>query len=165
MKRIAWPVAIAVTVLAVWRYDLVPDYALTATYSLASAVAIVVAAFHIYWAAGGRVGVQNVIPQNPENGERLFGPGAIGTVAVALALLLYSALLWMVPRDVEPAGFPIRWMLVVGLVILVARVLGDGTWTGVLKRVRDTGFARADDRWWTPLVALLAVGAAASLMQ
>ncbi|TWH31665.1 uncharacterized protein DUF3995, partial [Isoptericola variabilis J7] len=53
------------------------------------------------------------------------------------------------------------WWRVLGagaLVVLLLRVVGDGRYVGVLKRVRDTAFARADDRYWTPAVGLLAAG-------
>lgn len=57
----------------------------------------------------------------------------------------------------------LRPLLAQGWRIGIPRRHADGRYVGVLKRVRDTAFARADDRYWTPAVGLLAAGAAAGL--
>lgn len=48
-----------------------------------------VVVFHLYWAAGGRVGADAVIPRRPaaKGGEALFHPSPLGTLIVALFLL------------------------------------------------------------------------------
>lgn len=160
--HLAWPLFLAAGLLSLWAADAVPTWLLWAAVALAVTVAVVAAAFHVAWAFGSQRGAANVIPQDPETGKPKFKPLPGGTILVAVALVAYSAL--AVSEALQAGPGVVRLLVIAALVVLTLRVFGDGTWTGVLKRVRGTGFARADDRFWTPAVALLAVGASASLV-
>ena len=46
--------------------------------------------------------------------------------------------------------------------VVALRAAGETKLVGFTKTARDTGFARADDRYFTPLVVLLALGATGS---
>ena len=159
--HLAWPLFLAAGVLALWIAGGVPELLLWATVAAGALVASIAAGFHAAWALGSSRGVANVIPQDPATGEPKFRPQAGATLLVAFALLAYAAL--VVGHAAGAVAAPARWAVLAALVILTARVFGDGTWAGVLKRVRDTGFARADDRYWTPAAGLLALGALAAL--
>jgi hypothetical protein len=55
--------------------------------ALIAGVLAVLAAIHVYWAAGGRWGTTLAIPQKPDgSGERAFTPSTAATLAVARAL-------------------------------------------------------------------------------
>ena len=160
--HLAWPLFLAAGLLALWAADAVPAWLVWAAVALAVAVAVVAAACHVAWAAGSPRGVANVIPQDPDTGEPKFRLRPGGTLVIAVALLAYSAL--VVTEALHAGPGVLRAPVYAALGLLVLRVFGDGKWTGVLKSVRGTGFAEADDRYWTPAVALLAVGASAALV-
>lgn len=161
--HLAWPLFFAAGVLALWGVDAMPPAVWWVLLGVAVLIALAAAGFHVAWALGSSVGATNVVPERPEHSAqgKLFIPGPVPTLGVALALITLSGLL--VAAGLGASGGWLRALLIAALVVLSARVMGDGTWTGVLKRVRDTGFARADDRYWTPAVALLALGATAAL--
>ncbi len=158
--HVAWPAFLAAGLLALGYAGLLPVWLLWTGIAAASAVAVIAGLFHVAWAFGVRAGAANVIPQRPD-GERTFRPDGPATAGVAALLLFFAALIWAVAAG---RGGVIATVLTVGaLVVLSARVMGDGRWVGVTKSVRGTGFAAADDRYWTPAAAVLALGAAAAL--
>lgn len=159
--HLAWPLFLSAGIVALWDDGLVPAAVLWLSVALAALAAVVIAGFHVAWAAGSKAGVANVIPQREDAGTPTFRPGPVATVGVAAALLGFAAIVTGVAVGVGPEW--LLWLAVAALVVLSARVVGDGRWVGVTKRVRATGFARADDRYWTPLAGLLALGAASSL--
>jgi len=122
---------------------------------------IAIGVLHLYWAFGPRVGQSAVVPS--VDGKPLFQPGRLATVAVALALFGAAAVvairsgMWPMP--------PLAFLAVIGCWGLVAvfglRAIGDFRYLGFFKRVKGTRFARADTLVYSPLCALLAVGAAA----
>lgn len=165
--HVAWPALLAAGLLALWSIDAVPPWLLWTGVWAGVSVALIAAGFHVAWALGSRRGTANVIPQRPTPaGDGTWEPAALPaplvTFAVAVALTTYAGL---VVANVTSASAPwTGWLLVAALAVLTARVMGDGRWMGVTKRVRGTGFAEADDRYWTPAAALLAVGAASALV-
>jgi len=158
---IAWPLFTAAGVLGLWAADDLPLPVLWAGVGLAVAVASVAAAVHVTWAAGSRRGLAAALPQDPVTGAPVRTPGRAGAAAVAVALAAFVVVILATARGAGPAA--VRWAAIAALVVLGARVLGEGRWVGVSKSVRGTAFARADDRWWTPAVAVLALGALAAL--
>jgi hypothetical protein len=117
------------------------------------------AAFHVYWACGGRIGRRVAVPQRLD-GEPLFVPGALATLAVAVALALVALVLvacvggWTfgLPRSVWQAG-----LAGLGLVFL-ARGLSWHPYFGLFKRVRSTDFARNDTWFYSPGCVLMGAG-------
>lgn len=159
--HLAWPAFLAAGLLALWSAQMIPVWLLWLGVGAGAGVALVAAGFHVSWAFGSRRGATNVVPQRAEDGERTFVPGPVPTLAVAMLLAMYAGLV-----VAEASGASAAWVgVLVGaaLVVLTLRVVGDGKWMGVTKSERGTGFADADDRWWTPAAALLAVGAAFAL--
>jgi hypothetical protein len=59
---------------------------------LAAVVLFGLGALHVYWAGGGRWGIEVTIPKC--DGQPLFTPGAAGTLVVA-ALLIAAALVML----------------------------------------------------------------------
>lgn len=121
-----------------------------------------VVVFHLYWAAGGRVGADAVIPRRPaaKGGEALFHPSPLGTLIVALFLLGVIALGVAAQRGVDitlPWSW-IRTLLGVCGAIFVLRAIGEFRYLGFFKRVKDSRFAYWDTRLFSPFV--LVIGAA-----
>ena len=159
--HVAWPPFLAAGFLALGAADALAPWLLWAAVGLGVAVAAVAAAFHVAWALGSRRGAANVIPQRPDGTEPTFRPGPAATAAVAILLTVFAALAIAVAMGASAPWA--SWLLIAGLAVLLVRVMGDGRWVGVTKSVRSTGFAIADDRYWTPAVAILATSAAAAL--
>jgi len=131
---------------------------------LAWAMAVVLAglsAIHVYWAAGGRRGLGVAVPE--VDGAPLFRPGVPITLLVA-ALLSGAALLVLDRAGAALHLFPAlmaEWGTWIVAVVFVARSIGDFRHMGFFKRQRQTGFARWDTRFYSPLALALGVGAAA----
>lgn len=159
--HLAWPLFTAAGLLSLAAAGAVPAWAWWAVVGLAAVAAVVAAGFHVAWAAGATVGSRDVLPQRAGTREPLGRPGPAATLAVAAALLSYVVIVLALGSGAPGAWW--AWCGGAALVVLLVRVVGDGRYVGLLKRVRGTGFARADDRYWTPVVGLLAAGAGAAL--
>lgn len=159
--HLAWPLFLVAGLYALDAADVLPTAVPIAMIGLALAVAVVAAAFHLAWGFGSRLLSAHVLPEDPETGEPLGIPGRMLVFAVAGALLTLAALTAWVACGSAPAwGW---WALAAGALVLIARTFGDGTWTGLLKTVRDTQFAVRDQAFYTPLVVALAAGAISAL--
>jgi hypothetical protein len=125
---------------------------------LISAIFLSLAAVHVYWALGGRRGVDVVIPEM--DGRPLFRPGVGGTLVIA-ALLAVAAALVLERAAIVPGMSPTivrRWGAWAVAAALVARALGDFNYVGFFKRRRTTAFARWDTRLYSPLALALGLG-------
>jgi hypothetical protein len=124
---------------------------------LLAVVFAILSLFHIFWAAGGRLGGKAAIPT--ANGERLFNPSTLGTILVAAALLL--AMLVVLGRiGVWGANLP-AWIFHLGAsgisLLFLLRAIGDFHYLGFFKSVSETDFARWDTWLFSPLCLFIAV--------
>ena len=120
-------------------------------------VLAVAAAFHVYWAIGGQVGLGVSVPQRCD-GQPLFRPSAALTLAVGLALAGALVLVLAIGGYLR-LGLPsvlIRGAVALVCVVFLARALSWSTYVGLFKKIRDTPFARYDTWLYSPLC--LAVG-------
>ncbi|MBB6499258.1 DUF3995 domain-containing protein [Pedobacter cryoconitis] len=107
---------------------------------------------HIYWAFGGQMGKDAAVP-TIDSGEKLFIPSSFGTLIVAAGLLVFALINLF--AYVISAGFIniqyIRYgILGVGFVFLL-RATGDFNYVGLMKKHKDTVFAKMDTRFYAPL--------------
>jgi hypothetical protein len=124
---------------------------------LLAAVFAVLSLFHVYWAAGGRVGIGSGVPT--VNGARVFNPSTAGTLAVAAAL--FCAMLVILGQinllgDVVPKWI-FRWATFFIGILFFLRAIGEFRLVGFFKQVRDTPFAFWDTWLFSPLCLLIAV--------
>jgi hypothetical protein len=158
--HLAWPLFLLAG-LAALRADGLLDSSWLRAGSIASAVVLfAAAALHVHWASGGRWMRDRAVPP-PGPSSRGFVPGRGVTLLVACALCGFAALIVAVAAQRGPDG--LRWLVGIGTGVLVLRAVGDTRTIGFTKTVRTTDFAKADDRWFTPLVVLLALGSTAAL--
>jgi hypothetical protein len=118
-------------------------------------------ALHVYWAAGGRRGIDAVIPT--VEGRRTLNPSPLASIVVAVALALAAAIALGatgVLALVAPAWL-IRCGLIVLAVVFGARAVGDFRLIGFTKRIKGTQFARLDTRVFAPLCVGLGAACAA----
>ncbi len=123
------------------------------------AVLIILAVVHVWWALAGAPG--GVAIPTREDGRPAIRPSAPAAVAVALALLT-AAYLVLARGGLVFALMPDAWIGVGTWAVAVAfaaRTIGEFRYVGLFRRVRGTRFALWDAWLFTPLCALLAVGA------
>ena len=132
---------------------------------LAACVLFALAAIHVYWAAGGTVGITAAVPARAAGDARAaFMPGSIATLAIALLLAVAAVTLALAGLHVLHGIPAIAARGASGIVALAfaARAVGDFQYVGITKRVRRTVFARRDTAVYTPLCAALACACAAT---
>jgi hypothetical protein len=114
---------------------------------------------HLYWAAGGRAGNLQVLPERAD-GTPLFRPGPASTLVVAVLLaiagLLVAGRAGILPGPFPPGLVRLGTWCVSGALLL--RAVGEFRYVGFFKRVRGTAFARMDSLLYSPLALLLGAG-------
>lgn len=126
---------------------------------LMAAVLSLLAALHVYWAAGGRAARAAAVPE--VGGRPAMAPGPLSCLVVAV-LLLAAALLLLGRGGVLSLPGP-RWLVVAGAwsvaAVFALRSIGDFRLFGLFRQITGTTFARNDALIYTPLCLLLAAGA------
>jgi hypothetical protein len=127
---------------------------------VALAIIAFAAGFHLFWALGGRLGFSVSLPQRsnglPVMNHRIgwWGPAA---GAVAAALILLGALALAAEGRLALPLPPLLVRMALGLTgaAFVLRAIVPTRWTGFLKRIRTTRWARYDTRLYSPLFLIL----------
>ncbi len=124
---------------------------------LAAAVLVVMAVIHMYWALGGSIGAEALVPQTTKG--PLFRLTAPTTLMISLTFIL-AADLMLARIGVATARIP-SWGLHLACaalaVLFLMRAIGDFRYVGFFKRVRHSRFARFDTRLYSPVSLFLAV--------
>lgn len=116
---------------------------------------------HLAWLVGRGKGSLAAVVPTKAGGAPLFRPPWWTTLAVALALLGTATAVVLALLGVALPG--LRAALWLATIAFGLRVVGDGRYVGLTKRERSSRFARLDDRLYTPLSLLFALGCAAAL--
>jgi Protein of unknown function (DUF3995) len=124
----------------------------TVSQTLNTFIFIVIAGFHFYWAFGGKLGSQAVIPQI--EGKLAFQPPILATVFVALAMLVGAWLSWQATNSM----IFIYGNLLIAVVMLL-RAVGDFKYVGFFKKIKGTLFAQNDTKYYSPLCLLISANA------
>lgn len=157
--HLAWPLFLLAGVAALHAEGQLDGPLLQAAGALASIALLLAGGVHVYWATGGTWLIDRALPTTS---AASFAPGPILTLLVAAALTTFATLVGLVTFDVGPTA--LRWLVTAGVVVLTLRAIGDTKVAGFTKTVRDTSFAMADDRWFTPLIVFIAFGATGALL-
>ena len=159
--HMAWPLFLLAGLAALRADDVLDSPWMRAGAIGTAAVLVLVAAVHVYWALGGRWMHDRALPGGYGDVAR-YDPGRALTLAVAVLLGAFAAVVVAVAADRGPSA--LRWLVAIGVGALVVRAIGDRKDAGFTKTIRETEFARADDRWFTPLVVFLALGSTGALL-
>ena len=117
----------------------------------------IIAAVHLYWAAGGQWGKAAAVPER--DGKPVLTPGALGTLAVAgglavvaVVVAMQAGVLW--PGPLRPVTRVVSWA---AAVVFGLRAVGDFRYVGFFKQVKGSRFARLDTVFYAPLCVVLAI--------
>lgn len=125
--------------------------------NVVAGVLFVLAAWHVYWAFGGRRGLRSALPRLSDEAP-LFRPPAWLTLLVASALFAAGMAALGVKHDL-PVRLPMPSVVLNALAaVFLLRAVGDFRHVGLFKRVTGSSFARWDTRLFTPLCVALGVG-------
>ena len=97
------------------------------------------------------------------DGKPLFVPSTRATLAVAVVLTLFAALV-LATAGILTTGIPgpvLVWLSYSLAAVLLARAVGEFRYVGFFKRVRGSRFAKMDTLVYSPLCVLLALGVGA----
>ncbi len=106
---------------------------------------------HFYWALSGEMNLNYVIPEM--EGEKLFEPTKLMTIAVGIGLLLAA---FTILGFVGVFGlFQLELLFKIGTwaiaIIFLLRAIGDFKYVGLFKSIKHTNFAKWDYRLYSPL--------------
>lgn len=124
---------------------------------MAAAVLVTMAVIHMYWALGGSIGAEALIPQTQKG--PLFRLTASVTLLIALIFILAADLMFtrlgVAATRIPPESVQIACAAMAAAFFI--RAIGDFRYVGFFKRVRHSRFAQLDTRIYSPLSLFLAV--------
>lgn len=118
----------------------------------------IIGGFHFYWAFGGKVGGNVVLPEIKKD-NKIFKPSPIATFIVALVFIAFGILpliktgliSYSLPVFIDDYG-------ILGLgVIFCLRGVGDFKYLGVFKTVKGTNFSKYDTKYFSPLAFIMGI--------
>ena len=118
---------------------------------------IILGNFHFYWFFGGVWGLEKVIPSKGNTASTLTIP-KFGTLIVGLVFVLFG-LMYLIKSGFVNVSIPILvtdyayWIIPS---VFIIRAIGDFNYVGFFKKIKNTEFAKADSKLFSPLC--LAIG-------
>lgn len=121
-------------------------------------VFITLGSFHFYWFLGGSWGLDKVIPtkNNQTNG---MPPPKLASLIVGLVLTLFG-LIYLVKSGLIAIQIPnwvtnyAYWLIPS---IFIIRAIGEFKYVGFFKKIKDTAFAKADSKIFSPLCLFIGI--------
>lgn len=112
----------------------------------------VLGGFHFYWFFGGIWGLEKVIPTKNDESSTLSIP-KIATLIVGIVLVLFG-LIYLMKSGVTIVQVP-NWVINYGYwfipSIFILRAIGEFKYVGFFKTIKNTEFAKADSKIFSPL--------------
>lgn len=126
--------------------------------TILSIIFISLGSIHFYWLFGGKWGLKKVIPTKNEE-ENFLPPPKLATLMVAIVLIFFG-LSYFLKSGVTNIQIP-NWLTNYGLLIIpiifLLRAIGEFKYIGFFKRIKNTEFAEADSKWFSPLCLIIGV--------
>lgn len=127
----------------------------------------VLGGIHFYWLFGGVWALDKVIPSKDNTTSPLAIP-KLGTLIVGLVLVLFG-LIYLVKAGFLMVQFP-NWVSDYGYWIIpslfILRAIGEFNYVGFFKKIKNTEFAKADSKIFSPLcLGIAIVGVLIQLLQ
>ncbi len=120
--------------------------------------------FHFYWLFGGTWGVKKVIPTKV-NQENIPSIPKLATLLVGLVLVSIGLLYLMKSGfiTVQIPNWTTNYVYWIIPPIFILRAIGDFNYVGFFKKIKNTEFAKADSKLFSPLC--LSIGIIGILIQ
>jgi hypothetical protein len=119
---------------------------------------ITLGGFHFYWLFGGVWGIEKVIPSKDNKASSLTIP-KFATLLVALVLIIFG-LMYLVKSDLTNVHIPL-WLRSYGFwvipAVFILRAIGDFNYVGLFKKIKNTEFAKADSKVFSPLCLIIGI--------
>jgi len=119
---------------------------------------LILGSFHIYWLFGGTWGLKKVIPTKSREESPLPIP-KFATLIVAMVLYTFS-LIYLIKSGFTDLIIP-NWISNYGIwvipIIFFIRAIGEFNYLGFFKKIKDTEFAQADSKLFSPLCLTIAI--------
>ncbi len=115
-----------------------------------------ISGFHFYWAMGGKVGFDVVLPSNTE-GSKSLNPSKPITF-IAACVFLSVAGFYLIKANLIHLQLPnliTNYGLYALALVLIIRAIGDFKYVGFLKTIKNTPFADYDTQYYSPLCLFL----------
>jgi len=106
---------------------------------------------HFYWAFGGEFLLDAAIPT--KEGKKLFNPGKLLTILVALILLGFAFVTLSIDSS-EGVYSSLGWAIAT---LFTLRAIGDFNMVGFFKKIKQTKFALYDTKYFSPLCLVLGI--------
>jgi hypothetical protein len=123
-----------------------------------SSIFILLSILHFYWAFGGRIWYEDVLPTS-SNGLNRLNPSATAAVIVAFGLLFLTLItvsnLGLFDRYIKRKYF--RYAALIIAIIFFVRAIGDFKFVGLFKTINETRFAINDTQIFVPICLLIGV--------
>lgn len=116
----------------------------------------IISGFHFYWAMGGKVGFDVVLPLNTE-GAKSLNPSKLITF-IAACVFLSIAIFYLIKAHLIHLQLPdlmINYGLYALSIGLIIRAIGDFKYVGFFKTIKNTPFAVYDTQYYSPLCLFL----------
>lgn len=115
---------------------------------------IFLAGIHFYWAMGGKAGGKYALPTN-EEGVKVLNPKMIDCIIVGLGFLAFGGIYLnnFIDLHLPQIIFTIGFWLVPS--IFLTRAMGDFKYVGFFKTIKNTTFAKADTKFFSPFCLLI----------
>ncbi len=134
------------------------NYLLSITIVINTIIFLLLSLLHFYWAFGGQLWYQDVLPTNSSGLKRL-NPSIAAGLIIALGLL-FLALITIANQglfDKYIKGKYFRYGTLVIAVIFLLRAIGDFKFIGFFKTIIRTRFAINDTQIFSPLCLFIAI--------
>jgi len=117
----------------------------------------VLGGFHFYWFFGGVWGLEHVIPAKDKVSSLSIPKFA--TLIVGLVLVLFG-LVYFIKSGLTNVQIP-NWVTNYGYWIIpsifILRAIGEFNYVGFFKKVKNTEFAKADSKIFSPLCLIIGI--------
>ncbi len=123
-----------------------------------SIIFLSISAIHFYWVVGGKWGLNVAIPTT-KDGNAPFQPGILPTLIVAFGLIGF-ALVSLANLELFDTFIAKKWIHYATYaiaIIFTLRGIGDFNYVGLFRKIKNTDFAKYDQRYYTPLCFFVAI--------
>ena len=126
---------------------------------LLSIILIGLGLIHFNWVVGGEFGFSESLPTK-ESGERVLNPKRIDSAIVGIGLTAFGCF-YLIKSGIIGYELP-EWVMKYGgwiiPIIFVIRAIGEFTYVGFFKSVKNTEFGKWDSKLFSPLCLAIGIG-------